>query len=41
MDCIVITTMHTKEEFPDLQNVVGFIGDYEDEMLGTLNLIFS
>jgi beta-phosphoglucomutase len=29
MDCVVITTMHKKEEFSNYQNVVAFIEDYE------------
>jgi beta-phosphoglucomutase family hydrolase len=33
MDCIVITTMHTEEEFSSFDNVVSFIKDYEDERL--------
>ncbi len=36
MDCMVITTMHTQDEFSGLSNVVGFIKDYEDEMLQQL-----
>ena len=33
MDCIVITTLHTKEEFAGYGNVVRFIEDYRDEVL--------
>lgn len=29
MDCVVITTMHDKEEFSSYSNVVAFIRDYE------------
>ncbi len=28
MDCVVLTTMHEKEEFSRYKNVVGFINDY-------------
>jgi beta-phosphoglucomutase len=33
MDCIVITTMHEKEEFNAYPNIVHFIDDYHDETL--------
>jgi beta-phosphoglucomutase family hydrolase len=33
MDCIVITTLHTTEELSRYQNVVGFIGDYTEDLL--------
>lgn len=33
MDCIVITTLHTKEEFSVYPNVVEFIRNYHDELL--------
>jgi beta-phosphoglucomutase len=36
MDCLVITTMHTKEEFSGLSNIIGFIEDYTDPMLEQL-----
>jgi HAD superfamily hydrolase (TIGR01509 family) len=29
MDCVVITTLHTKEEFSHYDNIVAFIGDYD------------
>ncbi|WP_207433079.1 HAD family hydrolase [Sabulibacter ruber] len=28
MDCLVITTMHARDEFPDYDNIVGFVEDY-------------
>ena len=37
MDCIVITTQHTKEELSGYGNVVGFIEDYNDDLLKHLN----
>ena len=33
MDCIVITTLHTQEELSGYENVVGFIGDYTEDLL--------
>jgi len=33
MRCVVITTMHGKEEFVDYENVLFFIDDYTDERL--------
>lgn len=36
MDCMVITTMHVREEFSHLDNIVGFIKDYEDDLLKAL-----
>ena len=33
MDCIVITTLHTREELSGYGNVVGFIEDYNDDVL--------
>lgn len=33
MDCIVITTMHTQEEFSDYTNIVSFIDDYNSPAL--------
>ena len=36
MDCIVITTMHTAEEFSSYKNIIGFIADYKDEQLQQL-----
>jgi HAD superfamily hydrolase (TIGR01509 family) len=36
MAALVITTMHEKEEFADYPNVVGYIKDYEDLLVGRL-----
>lgn len=36
MDCLVITTMHTPEEFGQYKNVVGFINDFNDPLLRQL-----
>jgi beta-phosphoglucomutase family hydrolase len=36
MRCVVITTMHTKEEFSMYDNVVCFIADYDDIQLNQL-----
>ncbi len=36
MKCVVITTMHTKEEFAAYPNVIGFIEDYNDDILNKL-----
>ncbi|MES2005811.1 MAG: HAD family phosphatase [Bacteroidota bacterium] len=36
MDCVVITTMHTKEEFDQYQNIICFVQDYTDPQLGQL-----
>lgn len=36
MDCIVITTLHQKEEFYHLNNIIGFIHDYNDPLLKKL-----
>ena len=36
MDCIVITTMHSPEEFESYQNIIGFIADYKDQQLTRL-----
>lgn len=33
MDCVVITTLHSPEEFSHYSNVVCFINDYNDEAL--------
>jgi HAD superfamily hydrolase (TIGR01509 family) len=33
MDCLVITTMHPKDEFPDYDNIIGFVEDYTDPLL--------
>lgn len=31
MDCVVISTMHTKEEFVTYKNVISFIKDFQDD----------
>ena len=36
MNCIVITTLHKKEEFSDCKNVIGFIKDYNDDLIKQL-----
>ncbi len=36
MKCVVLTTMHTREEFPDYPNIIGFVKNYEDNFLQTL-----
>lgn len=36
MDCIVLTTLHGKEEFQDYPNVAGYIADYTDPSLDEL-----
>lgn len=36
MDCLVITTMHKPEEFSQYKNVVGFIHDFNDDLLRQL-----
>ncbi|HVW58957.1 MAG TPA: HAD family phosphatase [Puia sp.] len=36
MRCVVLTTMHDKDEFRDYPNVVRFIDDYTDVSLGEL-----
>lgn len=36
MQCVVITTMHTKEEFAAYPNIIGFIEDYNDDILNEL-----
>jgi beta-phosphoglucomutase len=33
MPCIVLTTMHTKEEFSEYDNILGFIADYTDPLI--------
>lgn len=38
MQCMVITTMHTKEEFSQYTNIVYFVDDYTDPQLGKLFL---
>jgi beta-phosphoglucomutase len=36
MPCVVLTTMHTREEFPIRDQVVAFIKDYTDPFIGRL-----
>jgi beta-phosphoglucomutase family hydrolase len=36
MDCLVITTMHQREEFSSYQNIIGFIQNYNDPQLTRL-----
>ncbi|MBC3541799.1 HAD family hydrolase [Rufibacter sediminis] len=36
MDCLVITTMHGKEEFSQYTNIIGFVADYTDPQLERL-----
>ena len=36
MRCVVLTTMHDKDEFRDYPNIVRFIDDYTDVSLGEL-----
>ncbi len=36
MKCVVITTMHGKEEFEGYDNILFFVKDYTDERLNTL-----
>jgi beta-phosphoglucomutase len=36
MQCVVITTMHTKEEFDHYTNIACFIKDYTDPQLDKL-----
>jgi len=36
MSCVVLTTMHTKEEFAAYKNIIAFIEDYTDPILQKL-----
>ncbi|HEY1114320.1 MAG TPA: HAD family phosphatase [Chitinophagaceae bacterium] len=36
MDCVVITTLHQREEFAHLDNIIGFINDYNHPLLKKL-----
>ena len=36
MQCVVITTMHTREEFNEFSNIVCFVNDYSDTQLNKL-----
>jgi beta-phosphoglucomutase-like phosphatase (HAD superfamily) len=33
MSCIVLTTMHSQEEFGQFDNIIGYIADYTDPLL--------
>lgn len=36
MQCVVLTTMHTKEEFSSYDNIICFVKDYTDPQLNSL-----
>lgn len=36
MDCLIITTMHEPEEFSQYKNVMGFITDFNDDLIRQL-----
>jgi hypothetical protein len=36
MRCVVLTTMHGPEEFAAFANVIGYVADYTDPVLGQL-----
>jgi len=36
MSCVVLTTMHSSEEFREFSNVIGFVADYLDPLLEQL-----
>jgi len=36
MSCVVLTTMHEKEEFTSYKNIIAFVKDYNDPILATL-----
>ncbi len=36
MSCVVLTTMHSKDEFPLTDHVLAFISDYNDPFIGSL-----
>ena len=38
MKCVVLTTMHEKEEFQQYPNILGYIADYRDPSLDALFL---
>lgn len=38
MSCVVVTTMHTREEFESFQNIHSFISDYRNPVLNQLFL---
>ena len=33
--CVVLTTMHTRNEFPSSDGIIGFIEDYTDPLIGS------
>jgi beta-phosphoglucomutase-like phosphatase (HAD superfamily) len=33
MSCVVLTTMHSQEEFSQFSNIIGYIADYTDPLL--------
>lgn len=35
-DCLVITTLHRPEEFAQYKNIVGFVADYNDDIVASL-----
>jgi beta-phosphoglucomutase len=41
MDCVVITTMHSKEEFEGYNNIVAFINDYNKFDINKYSLNFT
>ena len=36
MSCIILTTMHKRNEFPETDHVLGFINDYTDPLIVSL-----
>ena len=36
MKCVVLTIIHEKHEFPSSKNVIGFVNDYSDPVVGKL-----
>jgi beta-phosphoglucomutase len=36
MSCIVLTTMHNRDEFPAPENIIAFIKDYTDPVIESL-----
>jgi beta-phosphoglucomutase len=36
MDCLVLTTLHTAEEFVEYKNIIGCISDYNDPLINIL-----
>ena len=31
LDCMIVTTRHTPEEFEDYDNIIGFMEDFQDK----------